>query len=141
MAADTRAEVIVFCEANGYPIIHKGSIRGLDVQTISSLAANNFSATSEMASMLGEAGSFRYLFHEGVHNNIYLSSIGFNFILLVIFKKEVALGIIRIYTKKAIDQLSELLKSCRRDEDETKEFLDMEFKTLLGEELNRSFKL
>ncbi len=141
MAAKTRAEVIVFCESNGYPILHKGNIRGLDLPGIASLAANNFSATSQMASMLGEPSSFRYLYHEGDENNIYLSNVGFNFILLVIFKKDVALGIIRIYTKKAIDQLNDVLQAARQQEDKSKEVFDLEFKTLLTEELNRSLKL
>ncbi|NIR51684.1 roadblock/LC7 domain-containing protein [candidate division KSB1 bacterium] len=138
--ANTRAEAVVFCESNGYPILQKGDFRGLDLPGISSLAANNFSATSKMASMVGESGSFKYLFHEGEHNNIYLSNVGFNFILMVIFRADVALGIIRVYTKKAIEQLTELLRCAKKEEDKTKEFLDLEFKSLLSEEINRSLK-
>ena len=48
---------------------------------------------------------------------------------------------VRIYTKKAIESLSEMLENAKQEEEESKEFLDMEFKTLLSEELNRSLKL
>jgi len=141
LAANTRAELIVFCESNGYPILHKGSVDNLDLPIISSLAANNFSATAKMAAMLGEKDTFKFLFHEGEHTNMYLSNVGFNFVLLVIFDVEVALGIIRIYTKKAIDSLAKLLSSVKEEEKKTKELFDLEFKTLLSEELNRSLKL
>ncbi|MFQ5638619.1 MAG: roadblock/LC7 domain-containing protein [bacterium] len=137
MAVNTRADAIVFCESNGYPILHKGYVADLDLSAFSSLAANNFSATSKMASMLGESDSFKYLFHEGEKKNIYLSNVGFNFILLVIFKKDVALGMIRVYTKKAMQELHKLLNSVKA-EDDTEEFLDLEFKKLLNEEVNNA---
>lgn len=138
---NTRAELIVFCESNGYPVLHKGSVDNLDLPIISSLAANNFSATAKMAAMLGEKDTFKFLFHEGEHTNMYLSNVGFNFILMVIFDAEVALGIIRIYTKKAIDALTQILSSIKEEEKKTKELFDLEFKTLLSEELSRSLKL
>jgi len=141
LSAKTHANVIVFCEANGYPVLYKGNTTGMDLMAISSLAANNFSATAKMASMIGEADSFKFLFHEGEQTNIYLSRVGYNFLLLVIFDVEVALGFIRIYTSKAIQKLDQLLKTAKDEEDKSKEFIDLEFKTLLSEELNRALKI
>ncbi len=140
LAANTRADVIVFADANGYPIIHKGGIDNLDLSIISSLAASNFSATAKMAAMIGESDSFKFLFHEGERTNMYLSNVGFNFILLVIFKVDVALGMVRVFTRKAIEELISTLSSLKQDEEKTKEVFDLEFKTLLSEELDRSFK-
>ncbi|MFQ5823972.1 MAG: roadblock/LC7 domain-containing protein [bacterium] len=141
LAANTRADMIVFCETNGYPVTNKGSIPGVDMLAISSLAANNFSATAEMASMIGEPGSFKFLFHEGKQKNIYLSNVRFDFILIVVFNVNVALGIVRIYTKKAIELLNKLLQSAKKEVDKSAEFLDLEFKSLLSKELNRSLKM
>jgi len=141
LTISTGAEYIIFCESNGYPVTHSGDIKEMDLPTISSLAAGNFSATAKMASMLGENGRFKYLFHEGENQNLYISNVGFNFLLVVVFKVEVALGMVRIYTKKAIESLNDMLESAKQEEEESKEFLDMEFKTLLSEELNRSLKL
>ena len=141
LLAKTQAEMTVFCEANGYPVVHKGGVQGLDLQAISALAANNFSATARMATMIGERDSFKFLFHEGARNNIYLSSVGFNFVLFVIFRVNVTLGMVRIFTKKAIEGLTELLKSAKEEEDESRNFVDLEFKSLLGEELDRSLDI
>ncbi len=136
----TGSECVIFCESNGYPVTHVGDTKGLELSVISSLAAGNFSATSKMASMLGENSTFKYMFHEGEHSNLYLSNVGFDFILLVIFDVEVALGMIRIYTKKSIEALQEALQSAKEEEDKSKQYLDVEFKTLLSDELNRSLK-
>lgn len=134
----TRAQAIVFCDANGYPVTQKGDLKGLDLASVSALAANNFSATAKMASMLGENGSFKFLFHEGENTNIYLSNVGFDFILFVIFDVKVALGMVRIFTNKAIEALQTLLQTAQEEEKQTKNFLDLEFKSLLDDELNRS---
>lgn len=141
LALKTQAEVIVFCDTNGYPVTHTGNIPGLDFWAVSSLAANNFSATAEMATMIGEPGSFKFLLHEGKRVNIYISNVGFNFILLVIFKVNVAIGMIRIFTNKAIEALNQLLQSAQEEEEKSKEFMDLEFKNLLSKELDRSLKL
>jgi len=139
--AKIHPEAIVFAESNGYPVTSKGDLDNIDLPGIATLAANNFSATAKIASMIGEEDSFKYLYHEGAHTNIYLSNVGFNFILLVIFDAGIALGMVRVYTKKAIEALSKLLETAYEEEDKSKEFIDLEFKTLLSEELNRSLKL
>ncbi len=73
--------------------------------------------------------------------NLYLSNMEFDYILLVIFKVDVALGMIRIFTNKAIEALNKLLLSAKEEDEKSGKFLDLEFKTLLNEELGRSLKL
>ncbi len=140
LASNTGAECVIFCESNGYPVTYVGDTKGLELPVISSLAASNFSATAKMASLLGEKDSFKYLFQEGEHTNLYISNVGFSFILLVVFDVEVALGMVRIYTRKTIEALGSILESAKADEASAKQFLDLEFKSLLSEELNRSLK-
>ncbi len=138
LAAKTGARSVVFCESNGYAVTKTGNTEGLDLAAVASLAANNFAATSRMANMLGERDSFKYLYHEGENTNLYISNVGFDFILIVIFEVDVALGMIRIYTRKTISELTTLLQSTKEEEHRTKEIIDSEFKSLLTEELNRS---
>jgi predicted regulator of Ras-like GTPase activity (Roadblock/LC7/MglB family) len=140
LSVNLRSDLVMFCETNGYAVTHFGEVDGMDLSAVSSLAANNFSATSEMARMLGTQEGFRYIFNEGEQRNIYISNVGFNFILLVIFNKDVALGMVRIYTKKAIDALNELLQTASVVDEESKSFIDLEFKTLLDEELSKALR-
>ncbi|MCG8604496.1 roadblock/LC7 domain-containing protein [bacterium] len=134
----TGAEMIIFCETNGYPVVYKGAIEGLDLQAISTLAANNFSATAKMADMLNEETGFKFLFHEGENFNIYISYVGYNFVLVVIFSVDVTLGMVRIFTKKALAELAKLLASAETEEEQSSSPIDIEFKSLLNEEVNRS---
>jgi predicted regulator of Ras-like GTPase activity (Roadblock/LC7/MglB family) len=134
----TSAQMIIFCETNGYPVVHKGGIEDLDLQAVSTLAANNFSATAKIAEMLNEENSFKFLFHEGEKSNIYISYVGYNFVLVVIFSVDVTLGMVRIFTKKALAELAKLLASADVEDERSSSFIDIEFKSLLNEEVDRS---
>jgi len=140
LLVSTGAKTVLFCESNGYAVTQVGAVREFDLHALSSLAANNFSATAKMAGMLGEDDSFKYLYHEGEKASLYISNIGFNFILIVIFEVDVALGIIRIFTKKAIVELAKELQKAQDEGEQTRQLLDKEFKSLLSQELDRSLK-
>ena len=64
---------------------------------------------------------------------------GFNFILIVVFKVEVALGMVRIYTKKAIENLLYVFESSEAGDDASS-ILDQDFSSMLGDMLDESFK-
>lgn len=141
LALKTRADLIIFSDSNGYPITSQGNFPDLDTSVMASLAANNFSATAEMASLLGEAENFKYLFHEGEKFNIYISNVGYNYILSVIFKKEVAIGLIRIMANKAGEAIHELLNREQQEEQTSTELMDSEFSSLLDKELDKLLKI
>jgi hypothetical protein len=65
--------------------------------------------------------------------------VGFDFLLGVIFEKNVALGLIRIFANKTVENLKKVLENAAEAENKASEFLDVEFGMLLGKELDRSF--
>ena len=138
LSAKTGAKNIIFAESNGYPVTYVGDFKGIDLPGLAALAAGNFSATAKMASMLGQEGRFRFMYHEGENRNIYISDVGSNFILVVVFEPDIALGMVRIYTRKALNLLTSILESAKVEEDKSREYLDAEFKALLSEELDKS---
>jgi predicted regulator of Ras-like GTPase activity (Roadblock/LC7/MglB family) len=140
LAAKTRAEAIIFCDTNGNTVTYRGQILGLKLSTLSALAAGNFSATREMAKLIDEPSTFRFLLLEGDRRNIYLSNVGHNFLLVTVFDKEVALGMVRVCSNRAIDDLKEVLDNAKAQEDKTPEFLDAEFRSLLSQELDLKLK-
>ena len=91
-----------------------------------------------MAKLIGEEAKFKLLFHEGEKRNVYLSNVGDNFFLVVIFDVSVTLGLVRIYTKKAIQNLMTIFEEAGEDDD--KEIFDSDFSDLLGDVLDESFK-
>ena len=72
-------------------------------------------------------------------SNVYLSSVADNFLLLIVFDSNIALGMIRIFTKRTIDKLTELLQDAKGEEQKASEFLDVEFSTYLNKELDKAF--
>ena len=92
-----------------------------------------------MAKLVGEDAKFKLLFHEGEKRNVYLSNVGDNFFLVVVFDVSVTLGLVRIYTKKAIQNLLGVFEDSDSGEDVGK-VMDQDFSSMLGDMLDESFK-
>lgn len=141
LVVSTRADSALFCDLNGNPITHHGKNTAIDLGGFAALTAGNFSAMREMANVIGEKDGFKFVFQEGERRNIYLCNVGFNFLLTIIFEKTVALGLVRIFANKAVENLKQVLANAQEAETKTSEVLDVEFGLLLGKELDKSFNL
>jgi hypothetical protein len=71
---------------------------------------------------------------------VYLSNVGDYFFLVVVFDVNVTLGLIRIYTKKAIQSLQEILEQESTESESQKDMIDSDFSSLLGDALDETFK-
>jgi predicted regulator of Ras-like GTPase activity (Roadblock/LC7/MglB family) len=140
LASKTRARTIIFSDMNGHPITQRGTSGDINISNMSALAAAGFSATTEIAKLIGERKQFKYIFHEGENHNVYFSNVGDGFLLVLIFSSQTALGMIRIYTKRAIDALNELIYSAKEEEQKASQFVDIDFNKYLNEELDKAFK-
>lgn len=141
LVISTRSDFAMFCDVNGNPITHYGKNVTLELSGLAALAAGDFAATREIARVIGEKEGFKFIFQEGERRNIYLCNVGFDFLLVIIFDKAVALGLIRIFANKTVENLKQVLENAAAAEDKTSEFLDVEFGVLLGQELDKSFNI
>lgn len=139
LATKTKASAILFADMSGQLISQRGNTENMNTTVLSALAASDFAATSEMAKLVGEEAKFKLLFHEGDKRNVYLSNVGDDFFLVVVFDVSVTLGLIRIYTKKAIEDLATALEE-NSDDDQDSQIIDSDFSTLLGDALDDTFK-
>ena len=94
LAAKTKASTILLADISGQLITQRGNTEDINTAILSALAASDFAATSEMAKLVGEDAKFKLLFHEGEKRNVYLSNIGDNFFLVVVFDVSVTLGLV-----------------------------------------------
>lgn len=140
LAAKTKASTILFADISGQLITQRGNTEDINTAVLSALAASDFAATAEMAKLVGEDAKFKLLFHEGEKRNVYLSNVGDNFFLVVVFDVSVTLGLVRIYTKKAIQSLLKIFEETEDDSEANKEIFDSDFSDLLGDMLDESFK-
>ncbi len=139
LAAKTKASTILLADMSGQLITQRGNTDDINTAILSALAASDFAATSEMAKLVGEDAKFKLLFHEGEKRNVYLSNVGDNFFLVVVFDVSVTLGLVRIYTKKAIQNLLKIFRESEEGEDASK-IIDKDFTSMLGDILDESFK-
>ncbi len=139
LAAKTKASTILLADISGQLITQRGNTDDINTAILSALAASDFAATSEMAKLVGEDAKFKLLFHEGEKRNVYLSNVGDNFFLVVVFDVSVTLGLVRIYTKKAIENLIKVFESSESADDSSK-IIDDDFSSMLGDMLDESFK-
>ena len=141
LATKTKASAILFSDMSGQLISQRGNTDNMNTTVLSALAASDFAATAEMAKLVGEDAKFKLLFHEGEKRNVYLSNVGDNFFLVVVFDVSVTLGLIRIYTKKAIQNLLALFEAeDGSDDGQMENLLDADFSSLLGDALDETFK-
>jgi len=134
-----KAHVVVFADMNGYPISFCGDTKRIEINNLTAVGAGTFSATTEMAHLIHEKKQFKFIYHEGDSQNIYLCNVGEDYLMIVVFSKSTAVGMVRALTAHAVEKLSGLLSELVEEKEKATEFLDVEFRSLLGKELDKSF--
>jgi len=137
--AKTKATAVLFADLAGQLIGERGDTSKINTTVLAALAAADFSATAEMAKLVGEEARFKLLFHEGEKNNVYLTNVGEQYFLIIIFDSNVALGMVRVYTKKAVEALTKLISEGGSGKS-IGDMIDDDFGDLLANELDSSFK-
>ncbi len=97
---DTAGNTIAKCDSGGH---------GYDVGSLAALAAGNYATVDAMAKIVGEQ-EFSLLFHKGENVSIHFSMINEEFLLIILFGKEVSLGFLRLKVAEAIDKIRALWK-------------------------------
>jgi len=135
-----RVKAVLLADRSGRLIVQKcEETFEADPSVISSLVAGSFGASNELARLLGEKGRFNMVLHEGLGRSVFICSVTGEYFLVVIFETQVALGMVRMLTRRAVAELEPVLaqKDAGRD---IKEIFDDRFESLLGEELDRTMK-
>ena len=104
---------------------------------LSTLASGGYSAAAEIARQLGEAANFKMVLYEGDRINVFISSVSEDYFLIIVFETRIALGIVRLFAKRTLNRLNEILTD-QQDSDFTKLF-DEHFQNLLHDKLSKSF--
>mgnify|MGYP001826881908 CR=1 FL=1 len=102
------AACVLLTDVSGQLISAVGQTTRFEPGTVAALTASDMSATAELARQLGEAKPFRILFHEGERHHLYLCSVGGSFILVVVFTSTVPIGLVRLFTERALGELLKL---------------------------------
>lgn len=102
--AGARSALLV--DRTGQLITAVGEGDGFDGTAFASLAAADFSANDQLATLIGE-DDFTSLVHQGERESIYLADVARRVILAVLFDESTTLGLVRLRVKNVVEGLSE----------------------------------
>ncbi len=100
---------VIFIDLAGNAIAkHDNGKSQLDSTAFAALAAGNFAAVDAMAKLVGET-EFSLLFHKGEKASIHFSKVTEDTILIVMFNKELSLGLVRLKVAETIEGINKTL--------------------------------
>jgi predicted regulator of Ras-like GTPase activity (Roadblock/LC7/MglB family) len=104
--AETRCRSAFLVDRAGRLLTSAGERDGLDEVTLASLASAGFSASNQLAALLGEE-EFTSLYHHGAERSMFLADIAGAAVLAVLFDARATLGMVRIKTKALVPGFAE----------------------------------
>jgi predicted regulator of Ras-like GTPase activity (Roadblock/LC7/MglB family) len=110
----------------GGPLIdQRGATDQFDTTTIAALAAGSFCATQAIAGLLGEA-DFAVIYQQGERFSLLFCNIDENVLLIVIFKAEISVGVVKYYAAATVRQVGgQLLAAQQRAPDTSVDLVSM----------------
>jgi predicted regulator of Ras-like GTPase activity (Roadblock/LC7/MglB family) len=108
LADDTGAGHVLLLDKSGQLISRQGQADQRDVVSLGALLAGAFSSSRQVAEILGER-DFRSILQQGVHESIYTSLIGEQWLLVVVFDKQTHIGLVKVLARKVVEELERVL--------------------------------
>lgn len=142
MATRSKARCIILADVTGQLIAELGRTSAMNTQVLSALAAGELVATHELARLVGEQARFKLLLNEGQNQNVYLSDVGEQLILIIVSDNNTPIGLVRMVLKQAVEELAPILTQSVSAAAETpvNEALGGDFAQLLKNELEASLR-
>ncbi|MGA2748807.1 MAG: roadblock/LC7 domain-containing protein [Verrucomicrobiota bacterium] len=109
----SEADAALVIDKGGPLISQRGAADRFDTTTIAALAAGSFCATQAIASVLGEA-DFTSIYQQGKRYSLLFCNIDENVLLVVIFKADLSVGVVRYYAASTIRRIAEQLQRAQQ---------------------------
>jgi predicted regulator of Ras-like GTPase activity (Roadblock/LC7/MglB family) len=139
LAEKAHTESIVLADISGQVISLQGIMDEGTPAVVAALAAGDVAAMSELSSRIGESDPHGSFFHEGETKSIYLHNIAGSFILIVIFRAETPIGLVRLFAKRAVEQLLPITEEFEEIMGPPGDYSPDDFKKGITEELDDTF--
>ncbi len=140
LMSDTNATSVMLIDKSGQVIATQGSGTRRNATTLGALLAGAFSSSRHVAELLGEK-DFRTIFQQGVHENIYTTMVEEQWLLVIVFDKLTHIGLVKVLSKKASDELGRILERVRADRTRTKSsVINVQFRSSVEDTIDRLFR-
>ena len=139
LAEKARTDSIVLADISGQVISIQGFMDEGTPEVVAALAAGDVAAMAELSKRVGEEDPHGSFFHEGESKSIYLHNIAGSFILIVIFRTETPIGLVRLFAKRAAEQLLPLTEEFEKVMGPPKEYNPDDVSKGITQELEETF--
>jgi len=129
---------VMLVTKEGVSITEAGDTSYLNTTAVAALVAGMFSATREVARMVGE-NQFSILLQQGEHRHIHISLIHDSRMMVIVFEGYQRIGLVRHEARKAGEAISSVLSQGDRQED-AEEIATPEFKEYALNLIDRIFE-
>ncbi|HEY4033920.1 MAG TPA: roadblock/LC7 domain-containing protein [Ktedonobacteraceae bacterium] len=137
---DTNATSIMLIDKSGQVVAVQGSNTRRNATTLGALLAGVFSSSREVAKLLDEK-DFRNIFQQGLQQNIYTSMVEEQWLLVIIFDRSTHIGLVKVLSKKASDELGRILERVRNDTTRAKSsVLNLQFRSSVEDTIDLLFR-
>src|SRR5579884_1957053 len=137
---DTNATSSLLIDKSGQVISVQGSESRSNATTLGALLAGVFSSSREVARLLNEK-DFRSIFQQGVQESIFTTMIEEQWLLVIIFDKLTHIGLVKVLSKKASDELGRILERVRNDTSRTKSsVINLQFRSSVEDTIDLLFR-
>jgi predicted regulator of Ras-like GTPase activity (Roadblock/LC7/MglB family) len=110
LVGETGAATALLVDRTGQLIASARAPSDIDLLGFAALAAADFSANEQLATLLGES-AFSSLSHQGPDASLHLAAVGRRGILAVVFPRDVPLGLVRVKVRRAVPAVRQLLEA------------------------------
>ena len=117
LGRESNAKLVFLLDKAGRQIAATGEMDAIDPTSLASLTAGNVAATEGLAQLIGES-NFTSLFHEGKRDNLHITLINQDVILLVAFDERSSLGLVRLRVEQASQAIGTTLEEISQRQQE-----------------------
>ncbi len=137
---DTNATSALLIDKSGQVVTTQGTNTRRNATMLGALLAGVFSSSREVAKLLDEK-DFRNIFQQGVQENIYTSMIEEQWLLVIIFDRLTHIGLVKVLSKKASDELGRILERVRTDTSRKKaSVVNVDFRSSVEDTIDLLFR-
>ncbi len=111
--AHTEATTALIIDKGGFLITHQGDAVQFDLTTIGALASGAFMANQTIAGLVSEP-TFNSTYQQGEHFSLFVTNVDEHCLLVVIFKSETGVGVVKYYAATAGKRIARQLKIARK---------------------------
>ena len=105
----TDATTALIVDKGGFLITHQGEADCFDLITISALAAGAYLASQTIAGLIQEQ-TFSNVYQQGENFSLLATNVDENCLLLVIFRAQIGVGVVKFYATKIRERIARQLQ-------------------------------